>query len=289
MWVVVNTVVPVFAIIAVGFWLAGRRSLNVPTLADLALLVTSPALVFSVMSRTALEADRWGMLVGGTFWTVAGTAVLATAYVRLRGIGPRAFLPPTLFWNAGNMALPCAHLAFGGEGLEAGVILFVVMAILQFSLGIWIAKGDGGWREALRMPLLYAAAAGLGVSASGTPLPAMVREPIEMLGEMAIPLMLLNLGIQLRLLQVTDLRHSVASVVIRMGGGLAFTLLFVGLFDATGVERKVLLLAAVMPAAVANVVIAQRYGSEATLVASSIVLGTLVSILGIPAMLYFLS
>jgi predicted permease len=288
-WVVVNTVVPVFGVIAIGFWLAGRRDLHVPTLADLALLVTSPALVFSVMSRTALEADRWATLLGASFWIVAGTALLALVYVRTQGIGPRAFLPPTLFWNAGNMALPCAHLAFGEEGLEAGVIIYVVIAILQFTVGVGIAKGEGGVREAFRMPLLYGAAGGLLVSATGLELPRAIREPVDMVGAMAIPLMLLNLGIQLRLLRVTDVRHSAVSVGIRMGGGLVFGLLFVTLLGVGGVERQVILLGSIMPAAVVNVVIAQRYGSDANLVASAIVLGTIVSAAAIPTLLFFVT
>jgi predicted permease len=106
---------------------------------------------------------------------------------------------------------------------------------------------------------------------------------------MAIPLMLLNLGIQLRLLRVTDVRHSAVSVGIRMGGGLVFGLLFVTLLGVGGVERQVILLGSIMPAAVVNVVIAQRYGSDANLVASAIVLGTIVSAAAIPTLLFFVT
>jgi predicted permease len=187
------------------------------------------------------------------------------------------------------MALPCAHLAFGEEGLEAGVIIYVVIAILQFTVGVGIAKGEGGVREAFRMPLLYGAAGGLLVSATGLELPRAIREPVDMVGAMAIPLMLLNLGIQLRLLRVTDVRHSAVSVGIRMGGGLVFGLLFVTLLGVGGVERQVILLGSIMPAAVVNVVIAQRYGSDANLVASAIVLGTIVSAAAIPTLLFFVT
>ena len=110
-------------------------------------------------------------------------------------------------------------------------------------------------------------------------------EPIEMLGAMAIPLMLLNLGAQLRTLEITDLRHSLVVVAIRMGGGVACAALFVTLFDVTGIDRQVLLLNSIMPAAVINVVIAQRYDANPAAVASAIVLSTLLSLLTIPAIL----
>ncbi len=46
-----NAVAPVFALVALGFWLAGRaRRLDLQTISDLTILVTSPALMFSVLA-----------------------------------------------------------------------------------------------------------------------------------------------------------------------------------------------------------------------------------------------
>lgn len=193
-----------------------------------------------------------------------------------------------MLWNAGNMALPVCRLAFGPEGLEAAAIVFVVMATVQSSFGVWIAKGEGGLREALRLPLLHASLLGLLCSALGVAPPRAILEPIEMLGAMAIPLMLLNLGIQLRALVVADLHHAVAAVAIRIGGGFAFAWLLVTLLGLEGVVRNVLMVQAIMPAAVINVVIAQRYDASPALVASAIALGTVVSVFTIPALLWFL-
>jgi predicted permease len=169
--------------------------------------------------------------------------------------------------------------------LEAAAIVFVTMAILTSMFGIWIAKGENGLGEALRLPLLYGSVGGMALAVTDTTLPRVVMEPIEMLGAMAIPIMLLNLGIQLRTLRVTDLTHSVAVVAIRMGGGVVFGLLFVTFFEI----RQILLLASVMPPAVINVVFAQRYHRDPSLVASCIVLGTIASLVAIPAVLYFIA
>jgi predicted permease len=288
--VVLGTIGPVFAVVAVGWLLAGRKDLHIPTLADLALLVTSPALMFSVLAGTSLEPSQWGALAGGTVWIAAGTALLVLLYVRTRGDGVtlgarRGLILPAVFWNAGNMGLACARLAFGPAGLEAGAIVFVVMAVLTSTFGIWIAKGENGVMEVLRLPLLYGSVGGIALALTGTSLPKPVMEPIEMLGAMAIPLMLLNLGAQLRTLEVTDLRHSLVVVAIRMGGGVACAALFVTLFDVTGIDRQVLLLNSIMPAAVINVVLAQRYDANPAAVASAIVLSTLLSLLTIPAIL----
>jgi predicted permease len=286
MGVVLETVVPVFCVIAVGYLLAARRRLHVPTLSNVAILVTSPALMFSVLSGTTLEAERWGVLAGGTLCVVAGTALLALGYLKLFAGGHRGLLLPAVFWNAGNMTLPCARLAFGQEGLEAAAIVFVTMALLTSTFGVWIAKGENGLGEALRLPLLYGSAGGLALALTDTALPRIVMEPIEMLAAMAIPILLLNLGAQLRLLRVTDLAHSLVVVGIRMGAGAGIGALCVAIFGIDGLDRQILLLGSVMPPAVINVVFAQRYDCDPALVASSIVLGTFAALLAIPAMLY---
>ena len=286
MALVFDTILPVFSIIAVGYVLAGRRfRFHLPTLADLAILVTSPALMFSVLSGTSLAPRQWGALAGGTLWVAAGTGLLVLAYLRGRPGRRRGLLLPAVFWNAGNMGLACSRLAFGPEGLEVAAIVFVTMAVLSSTFGIWIAKGENGLREALRLPLVYASVGGVALALTETTLPRVVMEPIEMLADMAIPILLLSLGAQLRNLPIAELSHSIAVVVIRMGGGVAFAAWFVWLFDVQGLERQVLLLASVMPPAVINVVFAERYQRDPGLVASSIVLGTLASIVTIPAVL----
>jgi len=97
--------------------------------------------------------------------------------------------------------------------------------------------------------------------------------------------MLLNLGIQLQMLRITDVAHSLVVLVVRMGIGFAAAWIFVSGFEVEGIDRQVILLASAMPPAVINVVFAQRYDRDPSLVASSIVLGTLASIVVIPIVL----
>jgi len=286
--IVFDTIVPVFCVIAVGTLLAGNRGMHLPTLANLALLVTSPCLMFSVLAGTEVDLAHWAALAGGAVWTMAGTGLLALVYMKATGAG-RGVLLSSVFWNAGNMGLACSRLAFGPEGLESAAVVFVTVAVFTSSLGIGVAKGENGFGEAFRMPLLYGSVGGLLMALTGSELPRMLMEPIEMLGAMAIPLMLLNLGFQLRTLEVGDFGHAISAVAIRVAGGFGFSMLFVTLFAVNGIDRQVLLLHSVMPAAVINAVMAQRYGTDPRLVAASIVIGTLLSILTIPAMLLFLS
>jgi predicted permease len=288
--VVIQTLTPVLAIVAIGFLLAGRRrQLDLTTLADVVLLVASPALIFSSLAETSLDPLRWGRVLAGTLWIMTGTGALISIYVWRQGAQFKALIPPTVFWNAGNMALPFSQLAFGQDGLDAAIIIFATSVILQFSIGIKIARGQGGWAETLRLPPLYAIIGGAVVGGIGFSVPEIVMRPIQMVGAMAIPLLLVSLGAQLRRLRISDFRHSIVSVAVRMGGGLTLALLFVHLFGIVGVERQVLLLSGVLPAAVVNVIIAERYGSNPNLVASTVLLGTLVSLVTVPILIYLIA
>ncbi len=282
---VLEVLVPVFSIAWLGWLLAPRLQLDLRTLSELSIEITSPALIFSVLAGSHPEPGRWLALAAGTLCVAAGTGAVGALWARAAGWEMRAFLLPVMFWNSGNMGLPMARLALGAEGLEAAALVYVTMAALTSSLGIWIAQGGGTASASLRSPLLWAGLLGLGSALGGFELPRMLLEPLQILGGAAIPLMLLNLGIQLRRLVLSDLSGAVVAVTLRMGGGVACAWAFAELVGLGRVERGAFLLQAVMPAAVINAVIAERYGASTGIVASAIVLGTLVSPLAVPLVL----
>ena len=284
---VLEATVPVFAVVALGYALARWRQPDPRTLGYLAMSVTSPALVFSLFSEIDLDAQRWGIIAGGALWIIAGSGLVGWLIVRGDPVRRRAVLLPALLWNAGNLGLPLSRLAFGERGLAIAVIVFVTIVIVQSTFGIWLAKGRGGGVELLRQPLFHATWAGIAVTATGAPVPTLVAEPVRLLADMAIPLMLLNLGIQLHTLRAAEMRGAGLAVLVRMGGGFASAFFFVRLFDCPAEIAQVLYLAGVLPPAVINVVFAERFATRPALVASAIVLGTLVSVVTIPLVLWF--
>lgn len=283
--IILDTVVPVFGLVGLGYFLAGRRLLPTEALTQLLFWVLSPALVFSLFTSTDFRETPWFWLLGGVVFIMLGTGGLAYLYHRLKLPAERGILLPALFWNAGNMGLPCVAFAFGPEARGAAAVVFVSVAALQAVFGIWIAKGHGGFREMLRMPLVHASLIGVLLALAEVKLPPAVSRPVSMLGEATIPLMLLNLGFQLRGLRLQEVAHSVVVVAIRMGGGLFLAWLFVRVTGMRGMPADVLLLEAIMPSAVITIVFAQRYRCSPTLVASTIVLSTLASMIAIPLLL----
>ncbi len=286
---VINVVFPVFAIIALGYLLARYKPLDIPTLSELVVQITSPCLVYASIAKREISGADWFIMGGSAVIIVFGTALLMGLYQRMMKLQARGLFLPAMFMNSGNMALPFALLAFGQPGFDKAIIFFITIALLQYSLGIFIAKGKGGLGEIFRLPLIYAAVAGVLSSTFQVHLPAFLLTPIEMIADVAIPLMILSLGIQLHSLRVGAVRHAAAGVVIRMGGGFLIALLFVYLTGVGGLSRRVIFLDAIMPPAVINVVLSQKYAADPDVVASAIVIGTLLSVAVTPLYLSFVT
>jgi len=284
---IIEVVFPVFAIIALGYLLARFTHLDTKTLSELVVNITSPCLVYVSIAKREIVAADWLVMGGAAAAIIFGTAVLMELYQRAAAIRSRGLFLPAMFMNSGNMALPFSLLAFGAPGFDMAIIFYVTVALLHYSIGVFIAKGRGGFQEIFRLPLIYAALAGLVSSLFRVQLPSFLFTPVEMLANVAIPLMILALGIQLHSLRVRSVRHAVAGVSIRMGGGFLIAVLFVLLFGIGGLSRKVIFLDSLMPPAVFNVVLAQKYAADPDAVASAIVIGTLLSVVVTPLYLFF--
>ncbi len=287
---VFESVFPIFALIAVGYCIARVRQVDLGPFTELVIYLTSPCLVLSSFLHHPIPVRDFGQVSLAALSIIAITG-LAFA-VGLRAAGKieqlRGLFLPVIFMNTGNMGLALNQLAFGPEGLSYAVIFFVSVAILHYSLGIVLLKVRGGLWEVLRLPLIYAALLGMSLNLGGVSLPNWIVTPIDLIGQIAIPLMILILGYQLRQVQFQQLWLSAMFAVLRIGGGLLAGLLVVKVLGLADTAAKVVILMSALPPAVLSSVLAKRYNRNPELVSSTILLGTLISIVTTPAILYWL-
>jgi predicted permease len=284
---ILATVVPVLLVVAVGWLLGERLALDLRTLTELVLHLGGPALVFVSLLRGDVAGAEIVVLAVGAAVIVLGVGVVVRVGASVAGRQPGALYLPAMFFNAGNMLLPLALLAFGEAGLSRAVVVFATMCFLQSSLGVALASGRFDLGRMLRLPYFHAVVAAGLVRAGGFEVPAMLLRPLEMLGSLAVPLMLLALGLRLRSVRSPDWRAPLWVTAARIGGGYLVARLFVGAVGLEGTGRSVLLLASVMPAAVINFVFAEKYGEESSDVAAAVMVSTLVSFATTPLVLAF--
>ncbi len=286
---VFDVVFPVFAIIGVGYLFAHFKKISLEPIIESLIYLTVPALVISSLSQREIalnDALLTGLCACGV---VLGGAGISYVYLRLTGRSHlRGFYLTTMFMNSANIPLPLTLLAFGREGLTIAIIYYIVISILVYSAGIYIAKGEGGIGEIFRLPLLYSTLIGVGLNVGGVRLPEPLFTALDMLGSATIPLMQVCLGYQLYSTRFSEMTLSVSASLIRIAGGFLVALFLVTLFNIEGVTRNVILLSSSMPSAVMNFVMSYKYGLEKDLVASTVALTTLLSVVTIPLMLMFM-
>ncbi len=280
-------VAPLFLIVCVGYLYGSRSQPAMGVTNRLVMDVFMPALIFHVMvQENFYPNDYIGLMFGGVL-IMLGSGLIAYFLARTAGFSWRSFVPPAMFSNWANLGLPLYVFSLGEAALGGGIMLVVVGNILFFSIGTYIYSGRLSGFQVLRTPILIAVIVGGLVNALGISFPLFIDRPIDMLGQVAIPLMLFSLGV--RLTRVTFNDSSVAIVIAIfcpvVGGLLAY--LVTQFLVLPELHRNILLLFGILPPAVVNFMLAEQYNNDPEKVASMVLIGNLVSIISIPIMLLF--
>ncbi|MDM8560469.1 AEC family transporter [Candidatus Parabeggiatoa sp. HSG14] len=284
---IVSVLFPVFAIVMVGCLYALFRPIKMSSAHRLNMEIFSPALLFSVLSNKSFNIADYQQLALATIFIILGSGMIGFLLVRLLNINHKTFVPSMMFANTGNMGLPVALFAFGEVGLPAAVLFFMITATSNFTLGIYIMNRNAPWFNLLKEPLIQATLAGLVVSITQINIPVVLFKPIEMLGACAIPMMLLSLGVRLSDIDLTYWKIGLLGAISRPLLGILMFLLVHPWLTLTPLQSSGLLVFAVLPPAIVNYLIAEKYQQEPQKVASIVMLGNLMSFISLPIALAF--
>jgi malate permease and related proteins len=221
--------------------------------------------------------------------------------LRLDAIDRAALMLCVMFMNAGNYGLPAAQFAFGREGFDRAVLFFVVQAILAQTLPIYIAGAShGDWRgglvQLLRMPQIYAVLAALAVRWGGIRLdPAGdgilndLFRGVDLVGEAAVPLLLIILGLQLAETGWIGEAPKVALATgLRLGLSVPLALLLAHLLGLNELSTKLAVMLTSMPTAVNMTILAIEFNVRPRFVSSVVVVSTVASVLSLTLILVLL-
>jgi predicted permease len=140
-----------------------------------------------------------------------------------------------------------------------------------------------------KVPAVYGVAAAVFVLAGGIAVPITLMRPIDLLGDAAIPLMVLVLGMQLERATVPERPLCVgAAVGLSL---LAAPLVAIGLaavLGLTGTARQAGVVLASMPVAVITTILAVEFDVAPAFVTNAVFLSTLLSPLTLTPLIAFL-
>jgi predicted permease len=293
----VNNLLPIF--LAAGTGYAAAKSLNVAPrpISQIAFYIFSPCLIYSLLTSNQLNGSAFARMAGFTLVSVFLIGLVAYVLGRLLQFDRRllvAVLLTTMFSNAGNYGLSLNLFAFGDEALAYASVYFVTMAILIYTLGVFMASlGSSSLGEAFlalfKAPVVYAVVLALLFTEFGLTLPLPLDRTVNLLGDAAIPVLMVLMGIQLghakwdgktKALTLTNILRLVVAPAIALGISW-----FVGL---QGAARQAGISESAMPAAVINTVLATEFNVEPSFVSTVVFVSTLLSPITVTPLLAYL-
>jgi len=284
-----SVVAPVFIVALVGLaWARSGAHFDEVSISRLVLNVGIPCLVFRSLTSLDVPPAELARMAGLAAAVMSMFAVGGFAVLKAMNLPAHTYLGPLVFANSGNIGLPICLFAFGDAGLALGMAYFAVSSTCHVVLGGPLFAGSFSLRPFFRSPLTWAVIITVGVVASGVTVPTWIARTTTLLGDIAIPLMLLTLGVSLSKMHPESLGRSIILSLVRLGLGVSAGLLLTTLLGVDGLTRKVLVLQASMPVGVLNYLFAQRYARSPEQVASLVLVSTLISIVSIPALLAWL-
>jgi predicted permease len=284
-------------IVLTGFVLGRKLALDSATLTNLSLYVLTPSLVLSALLKNPIGIDIGSQLA---LYMVLYTALMllvgwltATTF-KIKGESRQALYLSSAMMNIGNFGLPLALFAYGSAGLDTSILIFVLFTIPLGTIGIVLAQGNqANLKTAIinsgKIPIFHAVILALICQGIDLEFPVFLLKALDLVGQAAIPVMLILLGLQLsRSKVVSATRFLSLATILRLvigpavGWGLTLAL------GITGVERNVVILQTSTPAAVLPLLYALRFNARPDLVASSIFVTTLCSAGTLTLLLYLL-
>ncbi len=281
-----SVIVPIIVIVGAGYLLARFTAVETHTLSRLTIYVLSPSLVFTALVRTDLQAVGGYRLIGlilTHFVLLLGMAQLTGRLMRLPRAERSGVALATVLYNAGNYGLPVSLFAFGQEGFRLATVIYVLSAIVAQSLGVYLASAgrNTSWRAAgdvFRLPLIYAAILGLLIERARWPVPEAIWRPLELMGQGAIPMLLIALGVQLGQARPAVFSRPLGVVTaLRLVASPLLTAALIPWFGVTGMAARVAVLSTSMPAAVNAFLLAAQFETVPEFVAGAVFLTTVAS------------
>lgn len=280
-------VFPIFALVAASYAYGRWRRPDVATVNRLNLELAIPAFVLDILMAEDFHLADYGPLALGGAAVVLGSGLIALPVARMARVQAKTLIPPMMFTNAGNLGLPLAVFAYGAVGLPAATLLFLVEMALHFTLGMYLMDRRAPWREIVMQPIVVATLVGLGLGVFSMQPPAPVTQALHLLGQAAIPLMLIALGVRLADADWRDWRVGMLGALLCPAAGVVVVLLVRPWLALDPVQSGLLLLFGALPPAVMNFLVAERYRQEPGRVATIVLLGNLAAVVVIPIALAF--
>src|SRR5690625_4191378 len=289
-----SVILPIMAVFASGFILQRLRPLGVRSISAVSLYILSPALVF--VSLYEAEFDSGYMVIFVYMFILFYVMVIlikifAIVFKWIQKTQSASILS-TGFINSGIYGLPVVLFSLGQAALPYAIFIMVIQSLQNNFFGIYYAsRSTSGISRALKnimkMPTTYAAILAFIFHYFNINVPEAIFSTLSMVGDAAIPVMMIMLGMQLGSIigLKLDWQVVISGVTLKMIIAPLVAFLFVSVIDVDPLIAAVLIIISAMPTAATTTMYAIEFDTEPDLVSSITFISTLVSIVTLSVLL----
>lgn len=295
---VINSLLPIFLLLGLGNMLSRVRFFSEGFFKECNKLIYYyglPALLVNKISQIDLTGGAGLDILLTLVAVIVASIALAYALVwllRIPGHLVGSFVQGSFRGNLAFVGFPVVFYALGQAALEKGMLASGVCILIYniLSVAVLIAHSSTNqtaswgtiWKYGLKNPLIVACVLGFLLNCFRVPVPLSLNRTLEALGQLALPLALINLGAGLSLKSLQgnlglSLLASAINVVVSPIMGY-----FIG--RALGLQGEDLTLAVLLlacPTAIFSYVMADILGNDVAIARNIVILSTLLSLLSL--------
>ncbi|AOY76597.1 AEC family transporter [Clostridium formicaceticum] len=308
LFILVNNIIPIFSLIALGYFLSKKFDLDINTLTKLNFYAFLPCFTFASLYTTKIPSDMVKVLMVTLLLILVNMLVVRfISQICHYDEGMKsAFTNSVLFYNTGNIGVPLVTLVFSsppfvvnGEtpylsiALTAQIMVLVVQNITTNTFGFLNAgRVSADWKvciyKVLKMPTIYAIPLAFLLKAipydvTQTP----VWPAFEYAKNALVPIALITLGVQLSRTAFEFKNKDVyLATAIRLIVGPLLALLFIYLFDMEGIVAQVVMISSALPTGVNVALIAVECNNLPDFSSQTVMITTLSSAVSLAGVIY---
>lgn len=308
LFILINNITPIFALIALGFFIGKKFELNISTLTKLIFYIFAPSFIFVYLYKTNIPFEMIKVMI--IAFMILGAQMLIAALVsRIRGYSEgmkNAFANSIMFYNSANIGIPLITLVFSSEpfvingetpylniALAAQIMVLTVQNISTYTIGFMNAgKANTQWKDTFikvfKMPTIYAIILAFIFKVLPYDFTKFPLWPsLNYASNAMVSISLIALGVQLTRTNV-KLRNAdiYLSSFIRLLIGPIMAMVFVCLFQIGGIIAQVIIISSSVPTAVNTALIAVEYDNHPDFASQAVMASTLLSAVSLTFVIY---
>ena len=282
-----NKLMPIIILIIIGYyWKKKELPFDKDMISSLIMNLGTPALLIASINNKDLTANNMiTILIYGTSIIFICT-IFTMLYLKLEKKPIRPFLQSFIFPNTGGLGLPIVYVLLGETAFVYAITFSTLINIYHFTIGLWLANNSLNLKKALQTPILYALIIALILKGTQTPVPNIIEDVCQILGEIVIPLLLLAFGSSLVGIKVMQnmkaVRMGVARVII--GFVVVYVTFSFGNFEKILIDTLIIQYS--MPIASASYLFALRFNGPADEIAVMTASSTIAVLFLLPVIIY---